>query len=194
MPKTITVITRAQCRRCRRRSGVGCAMRSLPEQGCDVVLLARNAERLDSAARECRNPWRDSALAMPTDVADAAAVECRRRPRRAGIGPIDTWVNVAMATVFAPVAKLYRPGFQARHRGHLLRPGARHHVGLEAHAHAKSRAPSSMWAPPSPIAPCPCSRSTVARNSRFAALPIRCARKSSMIGSRCISAWWICPP
>jgi short-subunit dehydrogenase len=45
-------------------------------------------------------------LAIPTDVADAAAVEAAATQAEAELGPIDVWVNVAMATVFAPVSML----------------------------------------------------------------------------------------
>jgi NAD(P)-dependent dehydrogenase (short-subunit alcohol dehydrogenase family) len=46
------------------------------------------------------------ALPIPTDVADADAVEDAADRVEAELGPIDIWVNVAMATVFSPVAKL----------------------------------------------------------------------------------------
>jgi NAD(P)-dependent dehydrogenase (short-subunit alcohol dehydrogenase family) len=46
------------------------------------------------------------ALPIPTDVADPAAVEAAADRAEAELGPIDVWVNVAMATVFSPVAKL----------------------------------------------------------------------------------------
>ena len=42
-------------------------------------------------------------LAIPTDVADADAVEAAAEKVETELGPIDVWVNVAMATVFAPV-------------------------------------------------------------------------------------------
>ena len=44
------------------------------------------------------------ALPIPTDVADAAAVEAAAERAEAELGPIDVWVNVAMATVFSPVS------------------------------------------------------------------------------------------
>jgi NAD(P)-dependent dehydrogenase (short-subunit alcohol dehydrogenase family) len=46
------------------------------------------------------------ALPIPTDVADAAAVDAAADRAEAELGPIDVWVNVAMATVFSPVSKL----------------------------------------------------------------------------------------
>jgi short-subunit dehydrogenase len=73
--------------------------------GYDVALLARNAERLEAAAAELRDMGA-RALPIPTDVADAEAVEAAASRVEAELGPIDVWVNVAMATVFAPVSKL----------------------------------------------------------------------------------------
>ena len=67
MPK-IVVITGAG-------AGVGRATaREFATHGCDVVLLARNSERLEAAAQEYRELG-VRALAIPADVADAAAVE-----------------------------------------------------------------------------------------------------------------------
>jgi short-subunit dehydrogenase len=93
-------------------AGVGRATaKEFARQGCDVALLARNAERLESAARECRAHGRQ-ALVVPTDVADATAVESAAARTEQELGPIDIWVNVAMATVFAPVEKLTAAEFK----------------------------------------------------------------------------------
>ena len=73
--------------------------------GCDVALLSRDPERLEEAAREARG-YGVRALAIPTDVADADAVDAAAARVENELGPIDVWVNIAMATVFAPVAKL----------------------------------------------------------------------------------------
>jgi NAD(P)-dependent dehydrogenase (short-subunit alcohol dehydrogenase family) len=43
---------------------------------------------------------------LPTDVADAAAVEAAAARAEAELGPIDVWVNDAMLSVFTPVAQL----------------------------------------------------------------------------------------
>jgi NAD(P)-dependent dehydrogenase (short-subunit alcohol dehydrogenase family) len=43
---------------------------------------------------------------LPTDVADADAVEAAAATVEREFGPIDIWINNAMATVFAPVSKL----------------------------------------------------------------------------------------
>lgn len=73
--------------------------------GYDVVLLSRDPERLEHAASYARKQG-VRALPIPTDVADAAAVEAAAERTERELGPIDVWVNVAMATVFSPVAKL----------------------------------------------------------------------------------------
>jgi short-subunit dehydrogenase len=87
-------------------AGVGRATaREFAAKGCEVALLSRNAERLASIARECRELG-VRAITIPTDVADAQAVEAAAERVEGELGPIDVWVNVAMATVFAPVAAL----------------------------------------------------------------------------------------
>lgn len=52
------------------------------------------------------------ALPIPTDVADATAVEAAAERTEAELGPIDVWVNVAMATVFAPVHRITPEEFE----------------------------------------------------------------------------------
>ncbi len=87
-------------------AGVGRAtVTEFARNGCDVGLLSRDPERLEEAAREARR-YGVRALALPTDVADADAVEAAAARAEDELGPIDIWVNVAMATVFSPVSKL----------------------------------------------------------------------------------------
>ena len=87
-------------------AGVGRATAiEFARNGCDVALLSRDPDRLEAAAREARS-FGVRALPIPTDVADAKAVEFAATRVEQELGPIDIWVNVAMATVFAPVAKL----------------------------------------------------------------------------------------
>jgi NAD(P)-dependent dehydrogenase (short-subunit alcohol dehydrogenase family) len=53
--------------------------------------------------------WREAggeALCVPTDVADPDAVEAAAERIERELGPIDVWVNDAMATVFAPFAEV----------------------------------------------------------------------------------------
>src|SRR5207249_4670819 len=47
-----------------------------------------------------------SALVLPLDVADAEAVENAAERVERELGPIDVWVNNAMASVFSPVKKM----------------------------------------------------------------------------------------
>lgn len=88
-------------------AGVGRAtVEEFAKQGYDVALLARDPERLERAAGELRSAHGVRALAIPIDVANADAVESAATKVENELGPIDVWVNVAMATVFAPVSKL----------------------------------------------------------------------------------------
>jgi NAD(P)-dependent dehydrogenase (short-subunit alcohol dehydrogenase family) len=81
------------------------AARAFAHQGYHVALLARGVERLEAAAREVEGAG-VRALAVPTDVADADAVEAAATQVEDTLGPIDVWVNSAMTSVFSPVAKL----------------------------------------------------------------------------------------
>jgi short-subunit dehydrogenase len=88
-------------------AGVGRAtVEEFAKQGYDVALLARDPDRLERVAAELRSAHGVRVLAIPTDVADSEAVEAAATTAEAELGPIDVWVNVAMATVFAPVSKL----------------------------------------------------------------------------------------
>ena len=93
-------------------AGVGRAtVEEFARQGYDVALLSRDKERLERAAEQLRG-FGVRALPIPTDVADAEAVEAAATRVEAELGPIDVWVNVAMATVFAPVSKLTAAEFE----------------------------------------------------------------------------------
>ena len=67
-------------------------------------LIARNEEALEVAADEVLRAGGE-ALVLPLDVADAEAVERAAAAVEERWGPIDVWINNAMATVFAPVAQ-----------------------------------------------------------------------------------------
>jgi NAD(P)-dependent dehydrogenase (short-subunit alcohol dehydrogenase family) len=67
--------------------------------------LARGAERLNATAAEVKEAGGE-ALVLPTDVADADAVEAAAAAVERAFGPIDIWVNNAMATIFAPVSQI----------------------------------------------------------------------------------------
>ena len=98
-PSPVVVVTGAS-------AGVGRAtVRAFAHAGASVGLIARDHEGLEAAAEEARGSG-VRAVTVSIDVADAEAVE-----RAAGIfeeelGPIDTWVNNAMTSVFSPVHEL----------------------------------------------------------------------------------------
>jgi short-subunit dehydrogenase len=82
-------------------AGVGRAIaHAFAKRGAHVGLLARGQEGLDDAAREVESLG-GKALAVPTDVADHEQVEAAAQKVEEHFGPIDVWVNDAMATVFA---------------------------------------------------------------------------------------------
>lgn len=87
-------------------AGVGRAtVRAFAKSGCSVGLIARGTEGLDAAANEVRCAG-GKAVAVPTDVSDAEAVDRAADQIERELGPIDVWVNVAMTTVFAPLAEI----------------------------------------------------------------------------------------
>ncbi len=87
-------------------AGVGRAtVRELARRGASIGLLARGVTGLDAASREVEQLG-GKALAVPTDVADPDAVESAAEWVESELGPIDAWVNNAMASVFAPVRTL----------------------------------------------------------------------------------------
>jgi short-subunit dehydrogenase len=80
--------------------GVGRAVaHSFAKRGARLALLARGASGLEQACDECR-ALGGQAIAIPTDVAEAEQVEAAAVRAEAELGPIDVWVNDAMATVF----------------------------------------------------------------------------------------------
>ncbi|HEY7296569.1 MAG TPA: SDR family oxidoreductase [Xanthobacteraceae bacterium] len=102
---TTTVITGAS-------AGVGrAAALEFARQGSNVALLARGAERLESAARQARR-FGVNALPITLDVADHSLVEDAAERVEDELGPIDIWVNNAMVTIFAPVNEIEPEEFQ----------------------------------------------------------------------------------
>jgi NAD(P)-dependent dehydrogenase (short-subunit alcohol dehydrogenase family) len=84
-------------------AGVGRAtVRELARRGACVGLLARGLDGLEGAKREVERLG-GQGLIVPTDVADPDQVEAAARAVEESFGPIDIWVNNAMAAVFAPV-------------------------------------------------------------------------------------------
>ncbi len=80
--------------------GVGRAIaHSFAKRGARIALLARGETGLEGAREECAS-FGGHAIAIPTDVADPAQVESAAERVERELGPIDVWVNDAMATVF----------------------------------------------------------------------------------------------
>lgn len=88
-------------------AGVGrAAADEFARHGFAVALLSRDAERLARAAAQISDAHDVPTLAIPTDVADPEAVDAAAARVEDTLGPIEVWVNVAMATAFAPVSAL----------------------------------------------------------------------------------------
>ncbi len=81
-------------------SGIGrAAALAFARRGAKVVLAARRGDLLSEVARECERSG-GQALAVVTDVTDAAAVNRLAARAVATFGGIDTWINVAGTGVF----------------------------------------------------------------------------------------------
>jgi len=86
--------------------GVGrAAAIAFARRGTSVGLLARGEGGLAGARADVEAAG-GRALAVPTDVADFDQVNAAAEAVERELGPIDVWVNSAMATVFAPVSRM----------------------------------------------------------------------------------------
>ena len=93
-------------------AGVGrAAVGAFAREGALIGLIARGRAGLEGARREVEVRG-GRALALPLDVADAAAVEAAAEEIEQTLGPIDVWVNVAMASVFSPVKEMTAEEFK----------------------------------------------------------------------------------
>lgn len=73
-------------------AGVGrAAADEFARHGYDVSLLSRDEDRLARAAAQIEAGFGVRALALPTDVADASAVEAAASHVEETLGPIDVW-------------------------------------------------------------------------------------------------------
>lgn len=83
-------------------AGLGRAVvRQFAKRQASIGLVSRDPGRLESAKKEVEMMG-GKALPLPTDVADAEAVDRAATAVENEFGPLDVWVNVAMSTVFAP--------------------------------------------------------------------------------------------
>jgi len=102
-------------------AGVGRATAvAFAARGDRVGLLARGSAGLAGALAEVERAG-GTGLAVETDVADHESVEAAAATVEAQLGPIDVWVNNAMATVFAPfheiTAEEYRRSTEVTYLG-----------------------------------------------------------------------------
>jgi NAD(P)-dependent dehydrogenase (short-subunit alcohol dehydrogenase family) len=82
-------------------AGIGRAIaRRFGEDGARVALVSRNRAGLEGAARDVESAG-GKALVITADVADHEAVDAAAAQAEAELGPIDVWVNNAMATIFS---------------------------------------------------------------------------------------------
>jgi short-subunit dehydrogenase len=104
-------------------AGVGRATaREFARHGCNVGLVARDRRRLDEAADELRSLGA-RAVVQSADVVDYQALDRAAHEIEQELGPIDIWVNNAMATIFAPVHMLtpeeFRRGTEVTYFGQV---------------------------------------------------------------------------
>jgi NAD(P)-dependent dehydrogenase (short-subunit alcohol dehydrogenase family) len=81
--------------------GVGRATaRRFAGDGAKIALLARGRAGLEATAKEVEERG-GTALVLATDVSDADQVEAAAQAAENELGPIDIWINDAMATIYA---------------------------------------------------------------------------------------------
>ncbi|MGE6993257.1 SDR family oxidoreductase [Pseudomonas sp. NPDC047961] len=97
---------------CGGTAGVGRATaHAFARAGFRVAVIARGEQGL-SDTREELEATGAKVLAISADVADAEAVDRAAERIEAELGPIEIWVNAAMATVFGPVNKITAAEFK----------------------------------------------------------------------------------
>lgn len=93
-------------------AGLGRAIaREFARHGASVGLLARGVDGLEAAAREVE-ALGGRAFVVPTDVAHDDEVERAAAAIEEALGPIDVWVNNAMASVFSPIMEMKAEEFR----------------------------------------------------------------------------------
>lgn len=87
-------------------AGVGRATaRAFAREGAKIGLLARGKAGLEGARLDVEELG-GRAIAVSTDVSDPDQVEAAAQAVEDAFGPIDVWVNNAMASVFSPVKEM----------------------------------------------------------------------------------------
>jgi short-subunit dehydrogenase len=87
-------------------AGVGRASaQAFAKRGARIGLISRGRAGLEGAKKEVESLG-GKALVLPSDVADAAAIETAAQRVEEEFGLIDIWVNNAMVSVFSPVKEM----------------------------------------------------------------------------------------
>ena len=87
-------------------AGIGRAtVRRFAKDKAYIGLLARGLDGLEGALEEVEAAG-GRAVVLPTDVADPTQVEAAAAAVERQLGPIDIWINDAMANVFAPFKEM----------------------------------------------------------------------------------------
>ena len=101
-------------------SGIGrAAALTFAARGARVVCAARGRQALDTLVERIRGDG-GTAVAVPTDVADAAAVRSLAAAAEQRFGRIDTWVNTAAVSVWGRVEDVTDPEFERVMRVNFL--------------------------------------------------------------------------
>ncbi len=87
-------------------AGIGRAtVRKFAEHGAYIGLVARSRDGLEGARKEVEAAG-GKALVLPTDVSDPDQVEAAAAAVEEAFGPIDIWVNDAMASILSPFKEI----------------------------------------------------------------------------------------
>lgn len=93
-------------------AGVGrAAARAFAYEGAKIGLIARSRDGLEAVRHEVENLG-GTALVLPSDVADAEAMELAATSVEEQLGPVDVWVNNAMTSVFSPIKQMTAAEFK----------------------------------------------------------------------------------
>ena len=75
------------------------------KQGARIALIAREVHQLEATKKEVEDLG-GQAMPISVDVAEADRIEAAAKAIEERLGPIDVWVNNAMASVFAPIKEI----------------------------------------------------------------------------------------
>jgi short-subunit dehydrogenase len=93
-------------------AGVGRAVaHAFARRGARIALIARDEEGLQQARDEVR-ALGGEAIVLPADVAEFEQVDAAASTAEERLGPLDVWVNDAMATILAPLHEVTAAQFE----------------------------------------------------------------------------------